>query len=480
MTRKSPIYLIVALISTIIASACNEKSDDPVTVTETYANTAITSFSLQKDDSVLAHLDSVFFSIDLVGARIFNADSLPKGTDVSRLLVSVGTSSAKSCNLTFRIPNTSRDTTINIIDSPNDSINFANGPVLMEVTSYDGMAKRTYEVKVNVHQSIPDTLKWDNFEGRPLPSTLSGVKYQKTVLFNGKAYCFTSDGVAASLSTTTTPFEESSWVKNATTLPSGTIVNSIEATTEAFYLINADHDLYTSPDGFTWTSTGVKMDHIYGGFGSKLIGARQDADGWKQVTYPASEEKLLPSGCPIEGTSNLVAYETKWSSSPMAITLGGRKADGTLTGEAWVFDGNSWNQLSTTGLNGIEGVTVFPYMTIRTNSTNWKVSERSALIALGGKNGSDNATKVVYVSYDFGITWAIADDYLQLPEEIKPFYGAQTLIFDTTLPVSRVSKPIEEWVCPFIYLFGGYSSNGTLINGLQRGVINRYTFKPVY
>ncbi len=480
MTRKSPIYLIVALILTILVPACNDKSDDEVTITSTYANTAVTSFSLQSDDSVLANLDSVYFSIDLIEARIFNADSLPVGTDVSRLLVSVGTSSAQSCNLTFRIPNTTRDTTINIIDSPNDSINFADGPVLMEVTSYDGMAKRTYEVKVNVHLSVPDTLRWDNFDGRPLPSTLSAPTSQKTVLFNDKAYCFTSDGTSASLSTTATPFDESSWVKKSISLPAGSAVNSIEATTEALYLIDGDDILYSSADGISWTSTGVKMNHIYGGYGSRLLGARHDSDGWKQVTYPATTEISLPAGCPVGGTSPLISYETKWSTSSMAITLGGRMADGSLTGEAWVFDGTSWNEMSTDGIDAREDISIFPYMTIRTDSTNWSVTERSALIALGGKDDSGNASKTVYVSHNFGITWSTADDYLQLPDDIAPFYGAQALIFDTTLPVSRVARPIEEWECPYIYLFGGYTSDGDLINEVQRGVINRFTFKPIY
>lgn len=480
MTRKTSIYLIVALISTLLATACNDKSDDPVTVTETYANTAVTSFSLQKDDSVVAKLDSVYFSIDLVGARIYNADSLPLGTDVSKLLVKVGTSSAKSCNLTFRVPDTSRDTTINIIESPNDSINFSDGPVKMVVTSYDGTAQRTYEVKVNVHKSIPDTLVWDNFNGRKLPSVLNAAKYQKTVLYKEEAWCFTSDGTSSSLAMTATPFDPESWTVTAATLPAGADVNSIEATTEALYLIDADGTLHTSADGLAWTSTGVKMNHIYGGYGNVMLGARKDTDGWKQVTYPASSELPIPADCPVDGTSQLITYETKWSSAPMSIMIGGRKADGKLTGESWVFDGQTWGQLSTKGLDECEGVALFPYMTIRSNSSNWSVTNRSALLAIGGKKSDGAVDKTVYVSYDFGITWNKADSYLQLPATFIPFSEAQALVFATELPVSRVARPVENWECPYIYVFGGYTSGGSLIDGMRRGVINRFSFKPIY
>ncbi len=480
MTRKTPLYLITLLLSTIFVAGCNDKSADIIETVETYANTSISSFSLQKDDSVLAHLDSVFFSIDLVGARIFNADSLPVGTDISRLLVKLETASASACEFTFRVPDSQRDTTIDIISHPNDSINFSEGPVKLVVTSFDGTAKRTYQVSVNVHKSVPDTLIWSRLSSDGLPSALTSATSQKTVFYKEAVYCFTSDGTSYSLARSNDPFDNT-WDKATVTLPAGADINSIQATTEALYLIDADGMVHTSTDGLSWQSTGCKMNYLYGGYGATLLGARRDTDGWKHVTYPATTENAVAAGCPIAGTSGLINYETKWSDTPMAITLGGRKADGSLTGEAWVYDGANWTQLSTTGLKtGAEGVTVFPYSTIRTNKNNWKVNERSALIAFGGLTGAGKATKDAFVSYDFGITWSEADSYLHLPEEMEAFYGAQAVIYDTTLPVSRYTRPVESWECPYIYLFGGYTGNGALINEIYRGVINRFTFKPIY
>jgi hypothetical protein len=46
-------------------------------------------------------------------------------------------------------------------------------------------------------------------------------------------------------------------------------------------------------------------------------------------------------------------------------------------------------------------------------------------------------------------------------------------------PASRVTEAITEWECPYIYLFGGVDANGTLFDTIWRGVINRYTFKPL-
>lgn len=118
--------------------------------------------------------------------------------------------------------------------------------------------------------------------------------------------------------------------------------------------------------------------------------------------------------------------------------------------------------------------------------------------------------KQVYISYDFGITWKDADTYLQFPSDFPAFSSAQAFVKDYTLtsramsdgawtdiptaglpawatPVniaaqagSRVSKPVTSWECPYIFLFGGYGADGNLIPYVTRGVINRFTFQPLY
>ena len=45
---------------------------------------------------------------------------------------------------------------------------------------------------------------------------------------------------------------------------------------------------------------------------------------------------------------------------------------------------------------------------------------------------------------------------------------------------SRVSKPVTSWECPYIFLFGGKKADGTLQPHVTRGVINRFTFQPLY
>ena len=92
MNRKFLIYLIAAFLVTSVAVSCNSDSDLESEPYIPSSNVAITSFSLVANSKILANLDSVHFTIDLDRALIYNADSLPKGTDVSRMLIELESS----------------------------------------------------------------------------------------------------------------------------------------------------------------------------------------------------------------------------------------------------------------------------------------------------------------------------------------------------------------------------------------------------
>lgn len=510
MTKKFPLYTLLSLILMGLISACNKDSENFVAEGD-FSNCTVSSFSLAKDDSVIKGLDSVYFSIDLVNAIIFNADSLPKGTKTSKLIVKIGTSSARGCDLTFRRTDVARDTTISYIDSPNDSINFSDGPVKLLVTSYDGQSKREYTIKVNVHQVEPDTLYWDKASCRRLPSTLAAPTAQKTVKFQGKIYCLTATDTEASLAVTSDPFANE-WTTASATLPANASVKSFTATDDAFYILDTDGSLYKSADALTWAPTDCRMNYIYGGYETSVLGARKDDDGWKHVTYPAIDAVAIPNGCPVSGTGQMILYETKWSSQPLAMFVGGRDANGTLVGSTWAYDGNIWAKISSRDIDEREGVTLIPYFAVRVNKATWRVTERTVLLAAGGRFTTalgDVVSKRVYASYDQGLTWEEASSYLQLPDFIPGFAYAQAVVSETELdentsrsadgwtyfsgntlpvwatpvplkPTSRVSAPITEWECPYIYLFGGENFDGSLHDTLWRGVIRRFTFKPLY
>ena len=81
--KKITILAVVSVI--VLLSSCGSLEEDGIYYSK--QNTMICAFSLQKDTSVLSNLDSIFFTIDLDRSLIYNADSLPKGTDISKIAV---------------------------------------------------------------------------------------------------------------------------------------------------------------------------------------------------------------------------------------------------------------------------------------------------------------------------------------------------------------------------------------------------------
>ncbi len=503
MTKKCPIYLIVAIIATI-AIGCN--SDPIETETLQYDNVAVTGFSLQEDDSVLANLDSVFFSIDLNNALIYNADSLPKGTKINRLLVTINTSMVSGVDITMsRVGQ--NDTTINYLTNPNDSIDFSNGPVTVRITSYDKTVVRDYKVKVNVHEMEPDSLYWNELAKRDLPTSLGIVTKQKAVDFNGQAVVLASDGTAATVAVTSNP-GDNNWIITNATLPAGADVNSFTASDDALYIVGGDGMLYTSDDfAANWASTGVSMGYIYGAYGNVILGNRKTSDGsYLMVTYPASTEMPVADTFPVSGTSTMLKFTNEWSTGMFAVMAGGRDAEGIVRGDAWGYDGSSWARLSDK-LPALEGMSILPYYSFRVNSNNWKATKFSTIIAMGGRDRDGEVHKDVYMTIDQGMHWSKAGQLLQLPGYIPAFSDAQALVFETVMharsganvwkpmesvklpawyrvmkltSASRAVAPVTQWDCPYIYMFGGYAADGSLHDTVWRGVINRLSFKPLY
>ena len=505
MTKRSPIYCLLVLLSAMIGG-CNSDPGEPVETK--YDNVAVTSFNLAKDDSVLVNIDSVYFSINLEKGLIYNADSLPKGTKIDRLLVSIGTSTVSNVELIVTragLP----DTTINYLTNPSDSIDFSNGPVTLRITSYDRTLVRDYKVQVNVHEMEPDSLYWNLAERRDLPSLFGAPKDQKTVEFGGQAVVLTTDGNRAAVAVIDNPADDN-WLVTETTLPAGARIPSFTASEDALYILGEGDALYSSTDfGATWTATGVTMSHIYGAVGSTLGGNRRNADGsYTAVNYPDGPETALPADALVSGTSQMLVYSNRWSTEKIGIVAGGRDASGKTCGDTWAYDGSAWVCLSKGQLPSGEDMTVFPYLSFRTNTTTWITSSFSTLFALGGRYDGGVLIPIVYISVDRGFHWSKAGELMQIPDYIPDFYGAQALVFDSRLSVSRsgsngwqtkgckrlpawfvIENPyresraitdVTEWGCPFIYLFGGYAADGSLHNNVWRGVINRLSFKPLF
>ncbi len=506
MLKKLALLILGVVAVTSIAS-CNSDSDYSYQTVQ-YSSTIVTHFNLKENKNVLTSLDTVFFSIDLVNARIFNADSLPFGTKINKLPVNITTDRCRVIELTMRLDNGS-DTTINYLTNSTDSINFAHGPVKLHVVSFDNQEQRDYMIEVNVHKMIPDSLYWDKVARRNLPSNLT-PKAQKTVKLGKKAYCLTSNGNGSYAIASTADPAADDWsvaTANFTFTPD---VNSLAATSEALFILSTDGSLHTSTDGENWTDclTNGKWATILGGYESTLLGLRKDGGEYYHTTFPSANtpEKKIAAGFPISDLSNAIEISNKWAANPQLIMTGGKLTDGSLSASIWGYDGRSWARLGNDMPKATASASLLSFDIAVTDSVTWTVTEMPALLLFGGRdaNGLNSAT---YISRDMGMTWKQADNLLQLPAYIAPRQSAQPLIFESTLkadsrsasdawqaikpialpgwwipadsPASRAIAPITQWQCPYIYLFGGYDISGNLYNDIWKGTINRLTFKPL-
>lgn len=474
-------FIIFGLGAVVGFSACNSSTDDESqgAITQAGSSTLVKSFSLRPNYKIMSNLDSVFFSIDQVKGEIFNADSLPWGTDVRKLTVTYSLATSGAVEIIMPSLKTGQDTVINLVQNPTDSINFSNGRVWMRVTSRDGEYERIYSVKVNVHNVNADSLQWNSHVSF-LPTPLSRPTEAKAVECDGAYFLLAGDGSTTALTTTDNP-ERDNWSRVTTAgLPSDVKVNSLSASSDALYILSADGSLYTSADkGATWRAADSGWNHIYGGFAGEIVGVK----GSQWISYPSGATGTIPAEMPVSGTSAMWTYTNDWAVEPQAMFVGGVKADGTYSGQCWGFDGNRWmqfsNQMGTRVLPAARGIQLFPYFTFRTGSAGFMVTRQSAWIAMGGLTADGKAQPKVYYSLDNGINWREAPQGMQLPKSISPKVDASVLLCDRTFTDSRAVRPITEWDAPYVYLLGGYTASGALFNQKWTGVLNRLTFKPL-
>lgn len=474
MNRTAHKFIIPAALALLLAGAaasCNSNSEEEQTesISRLPSSTLVKSFSLKPNSKIMANLDSVYFSIDQVNARIFNADSLPWGTDVRKLTVNVIAEATGSIEIIMPSLTSGRDTTINLQQNPTDSINFSRGEVWLRIGSQNSEFERIYSLKVNVHSCNPDSLQWQT-ETRRLPAASAGATAQRAAELAGTYYSLSLSPSGMQIAFTK-DVDSDSWASE-TLAGISADVNSFTATTDALYLLGSDGTLLSSADGLDWTRADTGWTHVYGAYANQLIGLK---DG-RWIAFPSGASGPIPDGMPTGGTSQMWTFSNDWDVHPQALLVG--------AGNAWGFDGSSWMRLSgySGGRNLPEAsrMQVFPYFTFSTDKKTLVTTRQSAWIAMGGLMPDGCVQKEVYVSLDNGVNWRKAPQSLQLPAEVAPAVGGSVLLVSKEFNAgSRAVRPITQWSAPYVYFFGGSTPSGALIDRLLVGVINRLTFKPL-
>lgn len=478
-------YIILFIASISILSACNSNKKEKFDPSDSIR---ISAFSLVADSAVLKNLENVFFTIDLENGLIYNADSLPKGTDVSSLAMNITTDSASSIKIT------TIDTTFNYIENNKRKVNL-NFPVYAEVVSRSGIYTKEYQIKVNVHQMESDRLSWGGVQYSTLPGT-GNLTEQSTIQCNGLIYCYTKRDNQYYVATAAHPGDN--WEITPLELTFTPQLQSLHAGNNTLYILDNEGALYTSTDGISWSATSNQYAAIIGYLDGKLLTLIQEGEQYYHDIYPRPEgytpQPIAPN-FPVSGHSDMLTYNSSWLTSPQGMIVGGRTADGTLTGSMWGYDGNKWALLNNT-IPQREGATFFPYVTFFVDDY-WVTTEMPTWFVIGGIN-EETALRDVWISNNYGVTWKEANSEMQLPGYILSRGYASAIIcdeeFDNTIPSwsSIDMMPIpqnyrriithsanDNTLVPYIYMFGGVSKDGFAYNQVWRGAINRLRFEPI-
>ncbi|MDO4511624.1 MAG: DUF6242 domain-containing protein [Bacteroidales bacterium] len=495
MNKKYSIFMLLAMLVAVAFSSCSSNNDEPTSssstvVSNSYTSTLVSNFQIGANSKVLYNLDSVFFCIDQDKNLIYNADSLPKGTDVSHLTVNVTFPSAVGKAL-FKVKDSKwmTEKTIEYKSATTDSIDFSS-PVELEVTSQDNKMVRTYTVKVNVHQMEPDSLYWDQRARRDLPNTSGFAKAQKTVAQGDNYFCLVADTYGYVLSKAANP-GQGTWEKKVVAFDFTPEIETFTASTDALYILSTAGTLYKSTDeGTTWTDCGVAWYSIKGAYGGKVLGVYVDGREYKHDEYPRAEgfvPKAVDANFPVVGSTEMVMASNTWTDAQQAMLACGVNKDGELVNSVWGYDGKRWGRIDDehagTQLPQLKGAAMVSYASFNNDSITHRLTKRATWLVMGGRKADGSMNRTTYVSYNQGITWSSGGTKLQLPQYLPSFVNAQAFVIDETLGKARAKAPIQpitEWQCPYIFLVGGMNDRGELLGSIWKGVINQLTFKPIY
>lgn len=475
-----------------VISACNSKDDEPDTGSG-YIPTesvAVTAFSLSADRRVMPNLDSVFFSIDLEHGVIFNADSLPRGTKVTALIPKISYPSTVTSAVIEMTGGINREGTVNYYSNASDTIDFT-GDVKLTLGTTDNAVTKTYTLKVNVHKEDPDTIHWDRISSMALPSRMQNPKAQKSVYFGSGVLSLIEERDGSYTLATTSDIFAGEWNKQALSLPFPPVIESLNSDPAGNLYILGDGNLMTSADGISWTVAASGWDRIIGLYGTALLGANANT----LVSYPegAVASMQLPAGFPVSGYTVPIEFTNRWTSEPTIVLFGGVDASGKLSSASWAFDGSQWADISDHSLPALDGLSVVNYYSYLNSASNGLLKEFEAYLAFGGRDADGNLNNTVYVTYDHGINWQRAQQYMQLPAEVTAGYGLNALTLGTSMQSNlsnrwksrrrlpfQIDGDLVKWECPYIFLFGGYDDGNVLNPDIRSGVLQRLTFVPLF
>lgn len=420
MIRKFSSLLAAILTILPLASCVNSDNDDDTTY---YDDTAVTAFSLGtlKLRNVTKAADGVTdstytttfsgsdyaFNIDQVANTIYNTDSLPYGTDASKVLATITTKNSGTAAF-VRQSRSGQDSVVYYV--ARDSIDFSS-PVTLRVYNMGNTAYRDYTVNVNIHQQDGDSFSWSATTG-----DFATVSNRKIVSLGSDMYLFGSEnGQTVGYKKSGDAWEEIFTIADANACKNITAFDS-----KLYTIIN--NGIWSSDNGSDWeyTATAQGISCIAGASGSRIYtltgdGISYSTDG---KTWTADSLDDSSSLLPDENVNFASIVSVTDSNVNHLIIIGNRDGKTVIWSKVEENDNASSNDPWAYYSDDDYNRKTLPYMqNLRV------VAYDYGLLATGG-----DFTKF-YHSPDQGLTWDAVTTY-DLPEGLAGSTASAALATD--------------------------------------------------
>jgi len=463
----SRFILLVAIIA--FFSSCLNSSD---TTTIVSSNPSFSSLVF-KANSTVPYLSSAKFTVSdydvlLKDSVIANVDSLPYKTRVDSVYPTFSFKSSAATRLYLFPGNKFKRDSIWVTGT--DTVDFSQDIRVKNFAS-DGVARREYVVRTNVHKVDPEAYVWSK-AGADMSSV--NAKYQKAITINDQLFYYQNDGSNSYLYTSTDGF---SWgAKNVTGLPVNTPLNDMIQFNGQIFVSKSGTNLYASSDGLAWgQKTITKSDDFT--FQSLLFVLNNQL--WAVVldkdTYHFAisddgatwnmTKATIPNNFPV--TDFAAVSFTQPTGKAKAVVLSGISANGTPLNNRWSTEnGTYWVDFSTEN-HSLDTLAVGASV----------ISYDNKLLAFGQR--TDNGKAYYKISKDDGLSWANTDSARNvLPAALKllPRTSASMVVFKPrTYNVSDGKDVIEA--SNRIFIIGGKSeTTSTVYSDVWTGKLNRKKF----
>ena len=378
------------------------------------SNASITGFAITDSIVTVIGTDTTTvlgvyfpFIINQNEGRIYNADSLPVNTDISKVVVNI------TADTYYIYVVAAQDS----LWESTDTLDFRR-PIEFKVLAETGVFGRTYKAQINVHQQDPDSLVW-----RKMTSEFaSNIQAQKAVCTNSHIYIFAEQESQIAMTSSKTS-DGKNWTQLATiNIPVKADYTSVMTWNNTLYIL-ADNQLYTSVNGLDWTK--VDTEQTFSKLlansenNNKLIGidtenhyiSSKDGIVWEQYD-------LLPVEFPI-GNYTFANYPLGTNPNiDRIVLLGKNEASTDTTTIVWSQLGseNEWTPLTydnnSYGCPKLENASIVRY--------------NDKLYTFGGSGEyhcNISPFNNFFESTDNGISWQAVTKKVMFPKEFTHLYN---------------------------------------------------------